>query len=175
MESLGAAEPHVGASRQRRSTSLLEANVGSHLHAARERRSGRGSPRRDDRVRPVVLCASLGSPREDVQSALLVQALRDEGVDSRPLLLGAQETPAAALDGVDTVFLACPLDGQYDDWHKAVRDLRALLPRAFVLAIQLPLEHVCADEARVAGQVDLVARSFSEAVAFVLTGGRVDR
>lgn len=175
-ESLGAAESHVGASRKRRSTSLLDANVGRHLHAAREQRAAGGQRLRKDPRRPIVLCASLGSAREDVLSTLLVQALRDECVDSRTFLLQApleSQAPDASCV-VATVVLAYPLNEHRVAWQTAVRDLRAWLPQAFLLTIKFPLEEDAADETTVARQVDLVVHSFSETVAFVLAGSAVD-
>jgi hypothetical protein len=171
-ETLGSTKPQAGASRRRRSTSLLEANVGGHLHAVREQRLARAPRRLDDRGQPVVLCASPGSVRDEVLSGLLVQALRDEGVDACTLLLGAAgEGPQAqASHAGSTVFLPYPLDDDLAAWQEAAHGLRVSLPHAILLTIRLPLEDVAADEALVARQVDLVVRSFSEAVAFVLAG-----
>jgi predicted PurR-regulated permease PerM len=171
-ESLGAVKPHAGASRRRRSISLLDANVGAHLHAVRAQRLGRWQGLPELPGRPVVLCVGLGSVREEVLAKLLVQALRDEGVDSRSLSLrAAEERPEPENSGaVSTVFLAYPVLENQAAWLDAARDLRASQPQAMLLAVKLPLEDGVADEALVAGQVDLVVASFSEAVAFVLAG-----
>ena len=174
-ELLGEATPHVGASRRRRSTSLLDANVGAHLHQLRQQRLGRWQGTREDAGPPVVLCAGFGSMREDLLSQLLVQSLRDEGVHARSLMLQADgEMPISEqLDAVSTVFLAYPLAEDEVAWQQAARGLRATLPHAMLLTIKLPLEDAVADEAIVARQVDLVVRSFSEAVAFVMAGSAV--
>ncbi len=164
-DSVGAAKLQSGASRRRRSTSLLEANVGAHLHAQRAR-PGRGSSG--------VLCASLGSLREEVLSGLMVQALRDEGLSCRAVQLegGACTTEAGILPAASTVFLAYPLEGDLPGWEDAARALRLSAPQALLVAIRLPLEEAALEETRIASRVDLVVGSFSEAVAFVLAAGR---
>lgn len=171
-QSLSASRPQEGASRRRRSTSLLEANVGGHLHALREQRAGAG--RRAADGQPVVLCAVFGTVREDLLSQLLVQSLRDEGVDSRALALGgpAESPQPWAPDAVSTVLVAHPLEDDLAAWQEAARSLRALYPRAMLLAVRLTLEENSARDAAVARQVDLVVHSFSEAVAFALAGDR---
>jgi predicted PurR-regulated permease PerM len=173
-QSLGTARPQEGASRRRRSTSLLDADVGAHLHALRRQRLGRWRGLAETVGRPVVWCVDLGSVREDVLSALLVQALRDEGVHASGVALDAACVPREAVDAdadsVSTVFLAYPLAEHQAAWQEAAASLRASLPQAMLLTIQLPLEDVTDDHARIAAQVDLVVGSFSEAVAFVLAG-----
>ena len=172
-EALGAVEPHEGESRKRRSLSLLDANVGAHLRQMRDQGLGRwqGSP--PVRGAPVVLCAGLGSTRDDVLTQLLVQALRDEGIKAAGLSLARTlDAPGAGKsDAVSTVFLVYPLEERQQAWQAAVQDLRAALPRAMLVAIKLHMEEAAADEAMVQEQVDLLVRSFSEAVAFEL-GGR---
>jgi predicted PurR-regulated permease PerM len=174
-ESLGTVKAQGGAIRRRRSTSLLEANVGGHLHALRQERRASGQPAAQDGAGSAVLFAGLGSVREEVLSALLVQALRDEGVHCRSALLGAAAPDTDNPAAVSTVFLAYPLDENHPEWQEAARGLRAWLPQAMLLTIKLPLEVVAADEVLVAGQVDLVVCSFSEAVAFVLAGAAMRR
>ncbi|MDB5900226.1 MAG: transporter, partial [Ramlibacter sp.] len=174
-QSLRAVKPHEGASRRRRSTSLLDANVGAHLHEVRGQRLGRWQGATAVPAGAAVLCVSLGSVREDLLSQLLLQALRDEGVQARiPAPAASPETPESQrTSGVSTVFLAYPLKEHHAAWQAAVRDLRISQPQAMLLTIKLPLEDAVADDAAVAGQVDLVVRSFSEAVAFVLAGRAV--
>lgn len=171
-QSLGTVRPQEGASRRRRSTSLLDADVGAHLHALRSQRQGRWRGLPEVPGRPIVWCVDLGSVREDVLSALLVQALRDEGVHSSGVSLDTARAPnmAADTDAVSTVFLAYPLAEHEAAWQEAAASLRASLPQAMLLTIKLPLEDVTDDQARIAAQVDLVVGSFSEAVAFVLAG-----
>jgi hypothetical protein len=68
------------------------------------------------------------------------------------------------------VFLAYPLEESQDAWQAAAKDVRASFPEAMLLTVKLPLEEAVADEAVVEGHVDLLVRSFSEAVAFELRG-----
>jgi hypothetical protein len=167
--SLATMKPHEGASRKRRSTSLLDANVGAHLRLGRAQRLGRwqGSPELADGS--VVLCAGLGSIRDDLLSELLVQALRDEGIEAHSVSTAAMGTTPDL--EVSTVFLAYPLEESHERWQAAAHQLRVSLPQAMLLTVKLPLEQAVADEPLVQGHIDLVVRSFSEAVAFVL-GGR---
>ncbi|HVE54370.1 MAG TPA: AI-2E family transporter [Ramlibacter sp.] len=171
-EALSAVERHEGASRKRRSTSLLEANVGSHLRTQRDQGLGRWHGAPPLRAAHVVLCAGLGTTRDDVLTQLLVQALRDEGIQAAGLSL-ARELDAphgGKSDPFSTVFLAYPLEESQQAWQAAAENVRVSFPKAMLLTIKLPLEEAIADEAIVQGHVDLVVRSFSEAVAFELAG-----
>jgi predicted PurR-regulated permease PerM len=174
-EALSAVERHEGASRKRRSTSLLEANVGAHLRALRNQGLGRWQGAPPLRAAQVVLCAGLGTTRDDVLTQLLVQALRDEGIQAASLSLARKlDAPQGGRsDPFSTVFLAYPLEESQDDWQAAAEDVRVSFPKAMLLTVKLPLEEAVADEASVRGHVDLLVRSFSEAVAFEL-GGRLD-
>ena len=113
--------------------------------------------------------------RDDVLTQLLVQALRDEGIQAASLSLARTlDAPhEGKSDPFSTVFLAFPLQESQDAWQAAANDVRASFPQAMLLTVKLPMEEAVADEAVVQGHVDLVVRSFSEAVAFVL-GGRPD-
>ncbi|MGV3570425.1 MAG: AI-2E family transporter [Ramlibacter sp.] len=171
-ESLSAVARQEGASRKRRSTSLLEANVGAHLRALRDQGLGRWHGAPPLRAAQGVLCAGLGSTRDDVLTQLLVQALRDEGIQAVGLSLARTlDAPSEGKpDPFSTVFLAYPLEEAQDAWLAAAQDVRDAFPRAMLLTVGLPLEQGVADEAVVQGHVDLLVRSFSEAVAFELAG-----
>ena len=169
-DSLSVNQRQEGASRKRRSTSLLEANVGAHLHALRDQGLGRWREAPPLRSSPVALCAGLGSTRDDVLTQLLVQALRDEGMQAASLSLAK---PLAAphegeTEPFSTVFLAYPLADAQSAWQAAAEDVRRSFPTAMLLTVKLPFEEAVADESIVAGHTDLVVRSFSEAVAFQL-------
>lgn len=170
-ETLGAVKPHQGASRKRRSMSLLEANVGARLRDLRARGLGRWQGVPHVHGRALVVCAGLGTMRDDVLTQLLVQALRDESIQACGLSLGrnAASGEACAPESVSTVFLAYPLEDSQASWQAAAQDLRASFPRAMLLTVKLPAEEAVADEAIVHGHVDLLVRSFSEAVAFELS------
>jgi predicted PurR-regulated permease PerM len=175
-DSLSSVEREEGASRKRRSTSLLEADVGAHLRSQRDQGLGRWHGAPPLRAAHAVLCAGLGSTRDDVLTQLLVQSLRDEGIQAASLsLTRALDAPHdGKADPFSTIFLAYPLQESLDAWRAAALDVRSAFPKAMLLTIKLPLEEAVADEADVQAHVDLVVRSFSEAVAFEL-GGRLDR
>jgi predicted PurR-regulated permease PerM len=171
-QSLGALAPTGGASRRRRSSSLLETGVGAHLEEIRDERLRRWPGAAAERDHQAVLCVGFGSGRDELVGELLVQALRDEGIDSRSVSLGAGVTPRdLGTPGlVTTVFLAYPLEENHSAWQSASLELRESFPHAMLLTIKPPLEDGLAEEALVRGPVDLVVRYFSEAVAFVLAG-----
>jgi predicted PurR-regulated permease PerM len=159
---LGAAQPQQGARRRRRSMSLLDATVGAHLHAARDQQLGRwqGAPPRGSSL--LVLCVGSAQPWDALLSGLLVQALRDEGIDARGEPM-QDET-------LETIFLDCPLEEELESWREVVRELRSQHPRAMLVAVELTATTALARHAEIAGRVDLVVRSFHDAVAFVLAG-----
>jgi predicted PurR-regulated permease PerM len=76
------------ASRRRRSTSLLEADIGAHLQEVRETRLRLWPGPRSDIATSLVLCAGLGSERDELLGDLLAQSLRDEGVEARSISVG---------------------------------------------------------------------------------------
>jgi len=172
-QSLAAVKPHEGASRGRRSTSLLDGNFGAHVRELRRAGRGRWRGALAGPTGTLVLCVGSGSERDDLLTDLLVQALRDEGIDSRNVSLGAaaELLGAVELRSVATVVLTAPLEDEQAAWERMALQLRVTLPQAIVLTVRLPLEDGVSDEEEVGAHVDLVVRSFSEAVAFV----RADR
>ena len=172
-DSISASTAHEGARRRRRSTSLLDANVGAHLHEARAQRLGRWKGAPEQATPSVVLCVGLGFVWDELLSDLLARALRDEGIHSRSLSLEPGAQPPESQDGerVSTVILAYPLEEELEAWQAAARILHAAHPQAMLLAVKPPAEHAVAHDVAIAGQVDLVVRSFSETVAFVLAEG----
>jgi predicted PurR-regulated permease PerM len=177
-DSISAGSAHEGARRRRRSTSLLDANVGAHLHEARVQRLGRWKGSLEQTSSPVVLCVSLGFVWEELLSHLLARALRDEGIHSRGISLGpnAQLPELQAGERVSTVILPYPLEEELEAWQAAARALHVAHPQAMLLAVKPPApEHAAAHDVAITGQVDLVVRSFSEGVAFVLAERVVGR
>jgi predicted PurR-regulated permease PerM len=171
-DAISAVRPREGARRKRRSTSLLDANVGAHLHEARGQRLGRWRASPDGGGEAVVLCAGLGLVWEDLLSDLLCRALRDEGIHSRSLSLapGGPAAESVAGERVSTVILTYPLEEHLEAWQAAARHLRMAYPQAMLLAVLPAAEQAADHDLAVAREVDLVVRSFSEAVAFVLAG-----
>jgi predicted PurR-regulated permease PerM len=168
--SISAVTTHEGARRRRRSTSLLDANVGAHLHQARAQRLDRWRGSVELATPSVVLCGALGFVWEELLSDLLARALRDEGIYSRTLSLGpgAQTPEPQEGERVSTVILSYPLEEEFEAWQAAARSLQVAHPQAMLLAVKPLAEHAVAHEVAITRQVDLVVRSFSEAVAFVL-------
>ena len=168
------------ASRRRRSTSLLDADVGAHLAEVREKRLRLWPGARTDLDASLVVCLGLGSERDELMGALLRQSLVDEGIESRSISVDVASeydlSAALSSDGggpsalVSTVVLAYPLEEDHDLWQSVSLRVRDAFPFAMVLTVKPPYEQGLADEALVRGPVDLVVRSFSEVVAFVLAG-----
>ena len=156
-------------SRRRRDVSLLDTNVGTHLRQMREARLGRWQGALDVPAHSVVLCVGLASMRDDLLSELLVRALREAGVDARSFsIIADNENPGPdTADLVSTVFIAYPVEAMLDQWLATVANLRAGLPESMVVTIRLPLIDPVPSASLVEKQVDMVLRSFEEALAFV--------
>ncbi|SNT31331.1 Predicted PurR-regulated permease PerM [Noviherbaspirillum humi] len=154
---------------RRRPASLIDASVGAHLRQLREARFGRWQGPLDVPAKSVVLCAGLGSQRDDLLSELLVRALRQDEVDARSVVIGtASENPGADKGGlVSTVFITYPTDAALEPWLAAAAELRADLPQALLVTIRLPFEDALAPEELIELHVDMILRSFEEGLAFV--------
>jgi predicted PurR-regulated permease PerM len=159
-------------SRRRRDVSLLDANVGAHLRQMREARLGRWQGTLDVPAHSIVLCVGLASVRDDLLSELLVRALREADVDARNISIGAaSETPGPdRADLVSTVFINYPIESVREQWLAAVAELREGLPEAMLVTVRLPLVDPVLSQAVVEKHVDIVLRSFEEALAFVAPG-----
>jgi len=168
------------ASRRRRTTSLLDADVGAHLAEVRENRLRMWPGPRSDRDLALVMCVGLGSERDELIGELLEQSLRGEGIETRAISVDVASdydvSAALSSDGrgtpglVSTVVLAYPLEEEHELWQSVTLMVRDAFPYAIVLTVRTPYEEGLADETLVRGPVDLVVRSFSEVVAFVLAG-----
>ncbi|MDB5790941.1 MAG: transporter [Massilia sp.] len=156
--------------RKKGRVSLLDANVGAHLRKMREERLGRWQGSLDVPSHSVVLCAGLGTERDDLLSELLVRALRELGVDARSVVLGPdQDNPGPdKADLVSTVFLSYPVEATLDQWQRVADELRAGLPNALLVTIRLPFGEAAANQTAVQEHVDMVLRSFEESLAFVV-------
>lgn len=176
-----ARNPPIGdASRRRRSTSLLDADVGAHLAEVREKRLRIWPGPAADLHSSLVICVGLGSERDELIGELLEQSLRDEGIESRSISVdvGSDYRVSAALASegretsglVSTVVLAYPHQEDHELWQSVSLKVRDAFPYAMVLTVRPPYEEGLTDEMLVRGPVDLVVRSFSEVVAFVLAG-----
>jgi predicted PurR-regulated permease PerM len=155
--------------RRRRDISLLDANVGTHLRQMREARLGRWQGALDVPPHSVVLCVGLASERDDLLSELLVRSLREADIDARSFSIigGGDNTGPGRSDLVSTVFINYPVDAMRDQWLAAVANLRAGLPEAMLVAIRQPLLDSPLNADVVEQEVDMVLRSFEEALAFV--------
>jgi predicted PurR-regulated permease PerM len=159
-------------SRRRRDVSLLDANVGAHLRQMREARLGRWQGALDVPAHSIVLCAGLASARDDLLSELLVRSLREAGIDARNISIGADIETAGPdkADLVSTVFVNYPIEAVREQWVAAVAELRVALPEAMLVTVRLPLIDPVLSQAEVEKHVDMVLRSFEEALAFVTPG-----
>lgn len=172
-------------SRRHRSTSLLDADVGAHLAEVREKRLRLWPGPRADLDAALVVCLGLGSERDELMGALLRQSLVDEGIESRSISVdvasdydvsGALSSHSPGTSGlVSTVILAYPLEEEHELWQSVSLRVRDAFPYAMVLTVRPPYEQGLTDETLVRGPVDLVVRSFSEVVAFVLAGQSAGR
>jgi len=88
--------------------------------------------------------------------------------DGMSAALGVNGRGASGL--VSTVVLAYPLHEDHEMWQSLSLRVRDAFPYAMVLTVKPPFEEGLTDEMLVRGPVDLVVRSYSEVVAFVLAG-----
>ncbi len=158
----------------RRNVSLLNANVGAHLRRLREARLGHWQGPLDVPARSVVVCAGLGSERDDVLNELLVLALREAQVDARSVSAATQaERPAHdKANLVFAVFVTYPAATAVDSWLEAVSELRAGLPDALLMTIRIASGELLAEHVTVENRVDMVLRSYEEGLAFVASHRR---
>jgi predicted PurR-regulated permease PerM len=161
----------IGRNRRRKGrVSLLDANVGAHLRKMREARLGRWQGSLDVPSHSIVLCAGLGTERDDVLTELLVRTLRELDVDARSVVVGAdQDTPGPdKADLISTVFITYPVESMLEQWQRVADELRAGLPNALLVTIRLPFGETAANQTVVQEHVDMVLRSFEESLAFVV-------
>jgi predicted PurR-regulated permease PerM len=165
VESLTGGQGARAPARRRPPATLVEADVGAHLRQARLGRQGLPQP-----TGSVVLCAGLAAERDEVVTELLVRALLEAGLDARSVSLPHAEDPAKAQPGwthlISTVIVTWPDASALASWSGICKELRAALPHAVIATVRLPLAGGEEVEAAVRGEVDLVLRSFAEAVAF---------
>ena len=174
VESLTGGKSARRASHRAPAATLVEANVGAHLRQIREGRLGRWQGPLHVPTASIVLCASVPLERDEFEAELLVRALADAGIDARSVTLPHQPAGEEAESGlperVATVFVACPEESALAEWRSACRELRLRLPQAVLATVRLPLDAGAPDEGALQGEVDLVLRSFAEALAFVQAG-----
>lgn len=116
----------------------------------------------------------MASERDELVSELLARALRVEGVDARSVAL---PLPYTEHDGdkaslVSTVFLPTPLPEQFDAWLQNCAVLRALLPRARLVAIWLPGDEPPALASAARQMPDTVFHTFEECLVLVASTAR---
>jgi hypothetical protein len=160
--------------RSSRNVSLLNANVGAHLRKLREARLGRWQGSLNVPSRSVVVCAGLGSERDDVLNELLVLALGEAQVDARSVSAATpEERPEHdKAELVFAVFAAYPPAGELENWLAAVSELRAGLPNALLMTIRIPSGETLAEHSTIEKHVDMVLRSYEEGLAFVESHSR---
>jgi len=159
-----------GRSRKRRRVSMLDANVGAHLRHLRQQHFGRWQGSLDVPRRSVVLCAGLATERDELINELLVLALREAAVDARSVVVGDDNDKPGPDKGdlVSTVFMAYPQEDSLERWQVTVRELRQNLPEVALVTIRLLSNGSDHTYNIVEGHVDLIMRSFEEAVAFLM-------
>ena len=98
----GAVVPTAGSprkKRERRSISMLDANVGAHLREMRQAHLGRWQGSLDVPPRSITLCAGLPNERDDLLNELFVLSLREVGLDARSVSVGDAGGAAGARPG----------------------------------------------------------------------------
>lgn len=168
----GAVVPTAGSprkKRERRSISMLDANVGAHLREMRQAHLGRWQGSLDVPPRSITLCTGLPNERDDLLNELFVLSLREVGLDARSVSVGTpEENPGPDRgDLVSTVFLTYPLKHTLEQWQVIADQFRTRLPQALLVTIRLSPDSRDADQAIVEQSVDMVLRTFEEGVALL--------
>jgi hypothetical protein len=163
--------PESGApvrTRRRRDVALLDTSLGAHLRQMREERHGRWQGSLDVPSRSVVLCAGLPAERDEALSELLVRALREAEIDARSTVIDPRD-PGPGPDHADlisSVILPYPVDESLDMWLATVDELHTRLPDALLAALRVADARSTVSMSIVEKHVDIVLRSFEEALAF---------
>ena len=151
------------ARRQPRISVLDDPNLGMHLRHRREEAFGKYQGPLAVAPGTVALCIGLGSLRDDLVTEILVRILRDLDIDTRHISMtdiADGPPPGATTGGVAMLFIVSAYPG--DEWPQAaalVATLRGRFAGAAIVGLLQDEDFVDAD-----GTVDLVARSFEEAV-----------
>jgi predicted PurR-regulated permease PerM len=162
------ASERSGARGFRRSVPMVNETVGAHLRHRREERLGLWQGSLDLPARSVVLCAALPGERDEFHNELLVLALREAGNDARSIVLTDEPGPRPEAEHlVSTVFMVYPSQELFSNWCTHVGHMRNNLPDVALVSIRLDAAMGFADASAVAPHVDMLLRSFEEALAFV--------
>ena len=151
------------ARRQPRISVLDDPNLGMHLRHRREEAFGKYQGPLAVAPGTVALCIGLGSLRDDLVTEILVRILRDLDIDARHISMtdiADGPPPGATTGGVAMLFIVSAYPD--DEWPQAaalVATLRERFAGAAIVGLLQDEDFVDAD-----GTVDLVARSFEEAV-----------
>jgi predicted PurR-regulated permease PerM len=163
--------PESGAptrARRRRDVALLDTSLGAHLRQMREERHGRWQGSLDVPLRSIVLCAGLPAERDEALSELLVRALREAEIDARSTTIDPRD-PGPGPDRADlisSVILPYPIDESLEMWLATVDELHVRLPDALLAALRVTDARSTVSMSIVEKHVDIVLRSFEEALAF---------
>ncbi|MDN4054876.1 AI-2E family transporter [Massilia sp. YIM B02763] len=153
---------------RRRNVSLLDANLGAHLRQMREERQGRWQGSLDVPAHSVVLCAGLASERDGILSELLVRALREGDIDARSFTLLETKGPGPDYaELISTIFLPYPMEEHLATWLTAALELRNSLPTVLLATVRPPFDRSTVPQSAIENHIDIVLRSFEEALAFV--------
>ena len=151
--------------RRTRTTVLDEASIGRQLRHRREDAIGQYQGPLEVPAGSVVLCIGLGSLRDDLVTEILVRILRGLGIDARHFTFGDEPPPGANPMIISMVFLVSAFPSE--EWERALEaatKLRADFAHATLVGVLPHQQLTAAQDDAMAASVDLLARTFEDAV-----------
>lgn len=154
--------------RRHRGSVLQDVSAARWLRQERERSSGRWQGPLGVTPGSVVICLGLGSSADDLAAELLVRMLGTQAIDARhfsPGDINVGLPPGADPDGVSIVYLLSAFPSvERDRADSLSKQIRELLPRAYVLRVFCPGVTALSESGNGASNTEPTVNSLREAI-----------
>jgi len=121
----------------------------------------------------VVVCSGVGSSSDDLAAELLVRMLRTQTVDARHFSSGDINLglpPGADSDGVSIVYLVSAFpSAERDRADSLSKQVRELLPRAYVVRVFCPGVTALSESGNSAGNTEPTVNSLGQAIEICMS------
>ena len=159
--------------RRHRGSVLQDVSAGRWLRQEREESSGRWQGPLGVPPGSVVICSGLGSSSDDLAAELLVRMLRTQTIDARhfsPGDINLGLPPGADPDGVSIVYLVSAFpSAERDRADSLSKQLRELLPRAYVVRVFCPGVAALSESGNGAGNTKPTVNSLGQAIEICMS------
>src|SRR5450755_4247173 len=156
-----------------RGSVLQDVSAGRWLRQERERSSGRWQGPLGVPPGSVVVCSGVGSSSDDLAAELLVRMLRTQTVDARHFSSGDINLglpPGADSDGVSIVYLVSAFpSAERDRADSLSKQVRELLPRAYVVRVFCPGVAALSESGNGAGNTEPTVNSLGQAIEICMS------